>query len=61
MAPILQGSRVIRRSARQVLLSKAFARSAGARSALIMALRARLPVASLSPLSGTWIAMPAPV
>jgi hypothetical protein len=41
MAPILQGSRVTPLSARQVLLSRAFARSAGARSALIRVLRAR--------------------
>ncbi len=60
MAPIRHGSRVIRSSAFQVRLSRALARSAGARSALIMALRVWLSGARLWPLVGTMIPMPAP-
>jgi len=59
-APMRQGSRVTRRSAFQVLLSRALARSAGARSALISWLRVRLSAHSWWPLVGTRMPMPAP-
>jgi hypothetical protein len=60
MAPVLQGSRVTRRSARRVSLSRALARSAGARRALISLLWVWLSGHSAFPLTGTWMPMPAP-
>jgi hypothetical protein len=60
MAPIRHGSSVIRSSAFQVRLSKALARSAGARSALIIWLRAWWSACKLRPLNGTWMPIPAP-
>ncbi len=56
---IRPGSRVMRSRVFQVRLSNAFARSAGARSALIIVFRARLSGARLLPLVGTSTPMPA--
>lgn len=53
MVPIRQGSRVTRSSAFKVRLSRALARSAGARSALINTSRVRSSSARLRPLTGT--------
>jgi hypothetical protein len=60
MAPILEGSRVTRRSAGQVFLSRELAGSAGARSALMVVLGARFVRCEGVPLTGTQMPIPAP-
>lgn len=61
MIPLIRlGSRVMRSRVLQVRLSNAFARSAGARRALIIVFRARLSGARLLPLVGISTPIPAP-
>ena len=57
---IRQGSSVMRRRAGQVAFSRALARSAGACSALIIALRLTASAFRLVPLNGTMMPIPAP-